>query len=116
MHCLWLINQRAKTYDSIIQGENFKVKRIEVKPGASLSLQKHKHRAEHWVVVKGVAEVTNGDQVMTINQNQSAYIPKGQIHRLSIPGSGLLEIIEVQTGTYLGEDDIDRIEDNYKRV
>jgi len=103
-------------FDTILQDENFKVKRIEVKPGASLSLQKHKHRAEHWVVVKGVAEVTNGDQVMIINQNQSIYIAKGQIHRLSNPGSGPLEVIEVQTGAYLGEDDIDRIEDNYKRV
>ncbi len=103
-------------YDSIDQGENFKVKRIQVKPGASLSLQMHHHRAEHWVVVKGVAEITNGDQVLTLNENQSTYIPQGQTHRLSNPGDGPLEIIEVQSGGYLGEDDIVRFEDIYKRV
>jgi mannose-1-phosphate guanylyltransferase/mannose-6-phosphate isomerase len=103
-------------YDSIDQGENFKVKRIQVKPGASLSLQKHQHRAEHWVVVKGIAEITNGDQVINLKENQSTYIPKGQNHRLANPGSGPLEIIEVQSGGYLGEDDIVRFEDIYKRV
>ncbi|MBU3549891.1 mannose-1-phosphate guanylyltransferase/mannose-6-phosphate isomerase [Polynucleobacter sp. MWH-Berg-3C6] len=102
-------------YDSIDQGENFKVKRIQVKPGASLSLQKHHHRAEHWVVVKGVAEITNGDQVITLKENQSTYIPKGQTHRLTNPGGTPLEIIEVQSGEYLGEDDIIRIEDTYGR-
>ena len=102
-------------YDSIDQGERFKVKRIQVKPGASLSLQMHQHRAEHWVVVKGVAEITNGDQVITLTDNQSTYIPQGQIHRLANPGKTPLEIIEVQSGSYLGEDDIVRIKDLYGR-
>ena len=102
-------------YDSIDQGDRFKVKRIQVKPGASLSLQMHHHRAEHWVVVKGIAEITNGDQVIRLNENQSTYIPKGQTHRLSNPGKESLEIIEVQSGDYLGEDDIVRLEDTYGR-
>ena len=102
-------------YDSIDEGESFKVKRILVKPGASLSLQKHHHRAEHWVVVKGVAEITNGEEVITLKENQSTYIPKGQTHRLANPGCDPLEIIEVQSGEYLGEDDIIRIEDTYGR-
>jgi mannose-1-phosphate guanylyltransferase/mannose-6-phosphate isomerase len=103
-------------YDSIDQGERFKVKRIQVKPGASLSLQMHQHRAEHWVVVKGVAEITNGDQVITLTENQSTYIPQGQMHRLANPGKTPLEIIEVQSGSYLGEDDIARFEDKYNRA
>jgi mannose-1-phosphate guanylyltransferase/mannose-6-phosphate isomerase len=102
-------------YDSVDEGERFKVKRIQVKPGASLSLQMHHHRAEHWIVVKGVAEITNGDQVITLTENQSTYIPQGQTHRLANPGSSTLEIIEVQSGSYLGEDDIVRFEDNYGR-
>lgn len=102
-------------YDSIDEGEHFKVKRIQVKPGASLSLQMHQHRAEHWVVVKGVAEITNGDQVITLTENQSTYIPQGQMHRLANPGKTPLEIIEVQSGSYLGEDDIVRIKDIYGR-
>ncbi|QWD91066.1 mannose-1-phosphate guanylyltransferase/mannose-6-phosphate isomerase [Polynucleobacter sp. MWH-Braz-FAM2G] len=102
-------------YDSVDEGERFKVKRIQVKPGASLSLQMHHHRAEHWIVVKGVAEITNGDQVITLKENQSTYIPQGQIHRLANPGSEPLEIIEVQSGSYLGEDDIVRFEDTYGR-
>ena len=102
-------------YDSVDEGERFKVKRIQVKPGASLSLQMHHHRAEHWVVVKGVAEITNGDQVITLKENQSTYIPQGQTHRLVNRGSEPLEIIEVQSGGYLGEDDIVRFEDNYGR-
>ena len=102
-------------YDSVDQGERFKVKRIQVKPGASLSLQMHHHRAEHWIVVKGVAEITNGDQVITLNENQSTYIPQGQTHRLANPGKTPLEIIEVQSGSYLGEDDIVRFEDTYGR-
>lgn len=103
-------------YDSVDEGERFKVKRIQVKPGASLSLQMHHHRAEHWIVVKGVAEITNGDQVITLTENQSTYIPQGQIHRLSNPGDTPLEIIEVQSGSYLGEDDIVRFEDTYGRT
>ena len=102
-------------YDSVDEGERFKVKRIQVKPGASLSLQMHHHRAEHWIVVKGVAEITNGDQVITLKENQSTYIPQGQTHRLANPGAEPLEIIEVQSGSYLGEDDIVRFEDTYGR-
>jgi mannose-1-phosphate guanylyltransferase/mannose-6-phosphate isomerase len=103
-------------YDSVDEGERFKVKRIQVKPGASLSLQKHNHRAEHWIVVKGTAEITNGDKVITLTENQSTYIPQGQTHRLANPGSIPLEIIEVQSGSYLGEDDIVRFEDSYGRI
>ena len=102
-------------YDSIDEGERFKVKRIQVNPGASLSLQMHHHRAEHWIVVKGVAEITNGDDVITLTENQSTYIPQGQTHRLANPGKTPLEIIEVQSGSYLGEDDIVRFEDTYGR-
>ncbi|MBT8579325.1 mannose-1-phosphate guanylyltransferase/mannose-6-phosphate isomerase [Polynucleobacter paneuropaeus] len=102
-------------YDSIEEGERFKVKRIQVKPGASLSLQMHHRRAEHWIVVKGTAEITNGEQVLILNENQSTYIPQGQTHRLANPGSEPLEIIEVQSGGYLGEDDIVRFEDIYGR-
>lgn len=103
-------------YDSIDEAERFKVKRIQVKPGASLSLQKHHHRAEHWIVVKGTAEVTCGDKVSLLTENQSTYIPLGELHRLKNPGSIPLEIIEVQSGSYLGEDDIVRFEDTYGRV
>ncbi len=102
-------------YDSVDSGERFQVKRIVVKPGSSLSLQMHHHRAEHWIVVSGTAEVTNGDKVMLLTENQSTYIPLGQIHRLSNPGKVPLEIIEVQSGSYLGEDDIVRLEDTYGR-
>ena len=102
-------------YDSIDEAERFKVKRIMVKPGASLSLQKHHHRAEHWIVVKGTAEITNGDKVMLLTENQSTYIPLGEVHRLANPGTIPLEIIEVQSGSYLGEDDIVRYEDTYGR-
>ena len=102
-------------YDSIDHGERFQVKRIMVKPGASLSLQMHHHRAEHWIVVSGTAEVTNGEQVILLSENQSTYIPLGQTHRLANPGKVPLEIIEVQSGSYLGEDDIVRFEDTYGR-
>jgi mannose-1-phosphate guanylyltransferase / mannose-6-phosphate isomerase len=103
-------------YDSIDSGPRHQVKRILVKPGASLSLQMHHHRAEHWIVVSGTAEVTNGDQVIMLSENQSTYIPLGQTHRLRNPGKVPLEIIEVQSGSYLGEDDIVRFEDTYGRV
>jgi mannose-1-phosphate guanylyltransferase/mannose-6-phosphate isomerase len=103
-------------YDCIDEAENFKVKRIKVNPGASLSLQKHLHRAEHWIVVKGTAEITTGKKVFILTENQSTYIPLGEVHRLSNPCSLPLEIIEVQSGTYLGEDDIIRFEDNYGRT
>ncbi len=102
-------------YDSIDTGERFQVKRIAVKPGASLSLQMHHHRAEHWIVVKGTAKVTNGDQVFLLEENQSTYIPVGAKHRLENPGKTDLEMIEVQSGNYLGEDDIVRFEDAYGR-
>ena len=102
-------------YDSIDEGERFKVKRIQVRPGASLSLQKHHHRAEHWVVVKGTAEIICGDKKLLLTENQSTYIPLGEVHRLANPGSIPLEIIEVQSGSYLGEDDILRYEDDYGR-
>ena len=102
-------------YDSIDSGSRFQVKRIMVEPGASLSLQMHHHRAEHWIVVSGTAEVTVGDQVMLLSENQSTYIPLGQIHRLANPGKVPLEIIEVQSGSYLGEDDIVRFQDTYGR-
>ena len=102
-------------YDSIDHGPRHQVKRIMVKPGASLSLQMHHHRAEHWIVVSGTAEVTNGDKVILLSENQSTYIPLGQTHRLTNPGKVPLEIIEVQSGSYLGEDDIVRFEDTYGR-
>ncbi|MEO5698203.1 MAG: cupin domain-containing protein, partial [Burkholderiaceae bacterium] len=103
-------------YDSIDSGARFQVKRIMVKPGARLSLQMHHHRAEHWIVVSGTAEVTNGDQVILLCENQSTYIPLGTTHRLANPGKVPLEIIEVQSGSYLGEDDIVRFEDTYGRT
>jgi mannose-1-phosphate guanylyltransferase/mannose-6-phosphate isomerase len=102
-------------YDSIDFGDRHQVKRICVKPGARLSLQKHHHRAEHWIVVCGTAEVTCDDKVMLLTENQSTYIPLGAVHRLANPGKVPLEIIEVQSGAYLGEDDIVRFEDNYGR-
>ena len=103
-------------YDSIDSGSRFQVKRIMVKPGATLSLQMHHHRAEHWIVVSGTAEVTNGENVILLTENQSTYIPLGTVHRLANPGKVPLEIIEVQSGSYLGEDDIVRFEDTYGRV
>ena len=103
-------------YDSIDESDRFKVKRIQVKPKASLSLQKHYHRAEHWIVVKGTAEITCGDKTILLTENQSTYIPLGEVHRLANPGNIPLEIIEVQSGSYLSEDDIVRIEDSYGRL
>ena len=104
------------SYDSIDSGERFQVKRIVVKPGGTLSLQKHYHRAEHWIVVKGTAKVTRGDKTFLLTENQSTYIPIGELHRLHNPGKTQLEMIEVQSGSYLGEDDIVRYEDSYGRV
>ena len=103
-------------YQSIDNGARYQVKRIVVKPGAALSLQKHFHRAEHWVVVKGVAEVTRGNEMVLVHENESIYLPIGTIHRMVNPGKIDLELIEVQTGSYLGEDDIIRIEDVYNRM
>jgi mannose-1-phosphate guanylyltransferase/mannose-6-phosphate isomerase len=102
-------------YQSLDQGERFQVKRIVVKPGGRLSLQKHNHRAEHWVVVRGMARVTIGEEVKDLHENESVYVPLGSLHRLQNPGKIPLELIEVQTGSYLGEDDIVRIEDDYSR-
>lgn len=102
-------------YVSIDRGDRYQVKRITVKPGGILSLQKHFHRAEHWVVVKGTAEVTRDDEVFTIHENESIYLPIGCVHRMANPGKIMLELIEVQVGSYLGEDDIVRFEDAYKR-
>ncbi|WP_058833875.1 mannose-1-phosphate guanylyltransferase/mannose-6-phosphate isomerase [Luteimonas abyssi] len=103
-------------YDSIDNGARFQVKRITVKPGATLSLQMHHHRAEHWIVVSGTAEVTRSDEVILLTENQSTYIPLGVTHRLRNPGKLPLELIEVQSGSYLGEDDIVRFEDAYGRT
>tara|TARA_R110000850_G_scaffold161802_1_gene286407 strand:- start:2828 stop:4252 length:1425 start_codon:yes stop_codon:yes gene_type:complete len=103
-------------YDSVDSGERFQVKRITVKPGAKLSVQMHHHRAEHWIVVSGTAKVTNGDKQILLTENQSTYIPVGVVHALENPGKVDLELIEVQSGSYLGEDDIVRFEDRYGRV
>ena len=97
-------------------GERHQVKRITVKPGAKLSLQMHHHRAEHWIVVSGIALVTKGEKTLTLTENQSTYIPLGVKHRLENPGTTNLELIEVQSGSYLGEDDIVRFEDAYGRA
>ena len=102
-------------FDSIDHGEGFQVKRLFINPGAKLSLQKHQMRAEHWVVVKGIALVTCGEKKYKLTENQSTYIPKGEIHRLENREKNPLEIIEIQTGNYLGEDDIIRLEDDYER-
>jgi mannose-1-phosphate guanylyltransferase/mannose-6-phosphate isomerase len=103
-------------YDSIDAGERYQVKRITVNPGAKLSVQKHHHRAEHWTVVRGSALVTRGAETILLSENQSTYIPLGEIHALENPGKIPLELIEVQSGSYLGEDDIVRFEDKYGRV
>ncbi|AOE68698.1 mannose-1-phosphate guanylyltransferase/mannose-6-phosphate isomerase [Pseudomonas fluorescens] len=103
-------------YDSIDNGHRYQVKRITVKPGAKLSVQMHHHRAEHWIVVSGTAKVTNGEQTYLVSENQSTYIPIGQVHALENPGVIALELIEVQSGSYLGEDDIVRFEDKYGRA
>ena len=103
-------------YLVIDQGNRYKVKSIEVKPGASLSLQMHHHRAEHWVVVEGTAMIQVGDKEEIVHENQSTYIPLGSKHRLSNPGKIPLRIIEVQSGSYLEEDDIERFEDDYGRT
>lgn len=103
-------------YQTLDLGENFQVKHLMVKPGAGLSLQSHRHRAEHWVVVSGTARVTRGEEVLTLDENQSTYLPAGTVHSLENPGETPLRVIEVQTGSYLGEDDIVRYEDRYGRT
>jgi mannose-1-phosphate guanylyltransferase/mannose-6-phosphate isomerase len=103
------------SYQAVDLGERFQVKRLIVRPGAALSLQKHMHRAEHWVVVRGTAAVTIDGNERLVHENESTYIPLGAVHRLANPGKIPLELIEVQTGSYLGEDDIIRLEDVYGR-
>ena len=103
-------------YDSIDKGEGYQVKRITVKPGAKLSVQKHHQRAEHWIVVSGTAKVTKGDNTFMLSENESTYIPLGTIHSLENPGEDDLQLIEIQSGSYLGEDDIVRYQDKYGRV
>jgi mannose-1-phosphate guanylyltransferase/mannose-6-phosphate isomerase len=103
------------SYDSVENGERYQVKRLTVKPGASMSLQMHHHRAEHWIVVSGTARITRNDEVFLLEENQSTYIPIGAKHRIENPGKITLHIIEVQSGSYLGEDDIVRFEDRYGR-
>ena len=103
-------------YQDVDLAARYRVKRIVVKPGSTLSLQKHFHRSEHWVVVQGTAEVTVHDQVRTVHENKSIYIPIGSVHRLGNPGKIPLELIEVQVGSYVGEDDIVRLDDVYGRV
>lgn len=109
------VNRPWGAYEGVDAGERFQVKRITVNAGASLSLQKHHHRAEHWVVVRGTAKVTCGEKTLLLSENQSTYIPLGETHRLENPGQIPLEIIEVQSGSYLGEDDIVRLDDAYGR-
>jgi mannose-1-phosphate guanylyltransferase len=103
-------------YDSVDNGERFQVKRITVNPGAKLSVQMHHHRAEHWIIVSGTAKVTLDDETVLLSENQSTYIPIGVVHALENPGKLPLEMIEVQSGSYLGEDDIVRFEDRYGRA
>ena len=103
------------SYETIIRKEKYQVKLINVKPKASLSLQFHRYRSEHWVVLEGKAEVTANEDIFTLAQNESTYIPLGAVHRLRNPGSSMLQLIEVQVGDYLGEDDIVRLEDQYGR-
>ncbi|MBL8394287.1 MAG: mannose-1-phosphate guanylyltransferase/mannose-6-phosphate isomerase [Candidatus Accumulibacter sp.] len=110
-----IVHRPWGSYEGVAHGPRYQVKRILVKPGASLSLQKHHHRAEHWVVVKGTAAVVRGDESLLLSENQSTYIPLGVVHRLENPGKIDLEMVEVQSGSYLGEDDIVRLEDSYGR-
>lgn len=104
------------SYDKVDEGARYLVKRITVKPGGKLSVQKHFHRAEHWVVVRGTAKVTKGEEVLELSENQSIYLPLGVVHALENNGETPLELIEVQTGDYLAEDDILRLEDRYGRT
>jgi mannose-6-phosphate isomerase-like protein (cupin superfamily) len=104
------------TYESVARGARFQVKHIIVDPGERLSLQAHAHRSEHWIVVQGTAEVTIGDRVSILQENESTFIPAGTRHRLANPGKAPLQLVEIQCGSYLGEDDIERFEDEYGRV
>ena len=109
------INRPWGSFETVDEGDRFQVKRLTINPGEALSLQMHHHRAEHWVVVKGTAKVTRGKEVFLLTENQSAYVPVGVEHRLENPGTLPLEVVEVQTGSYLEEDDIVRFEDRYRR-
>ena len=111
-----VVNRPWGNYQAIEQAERYQVKRIVVKQGEQLSLQMHHHRAEHWIIVKGTAKVTCGEKVFLLSENESTFIPIGEKHRLESPGQILLEMIEVQSGSYLGEDDIVRFEDVYGRA
>jgi mannose-1-phosphate guanylyltransferase/mannose-6-phosphate isomerase len=111
-----IVHRPWGSYEGVAQGPRYQVKRIIVKPGRSLSLQKHFHRAEHWVVVKGTARITRGEEVLVLSENESTYIPLGAVHRLENPGKMDLEVVEIQSGSYLGEDDIVRLEDTYGRA
>ena len=104
------------SFSVLLEAERFKIKELVVKPGAKLSLQKHDHRSEHWVVVQGAALITRGDEESLLSEDESTYIPIGMVHRLENPGTVELRVIEVQLGDYLGEDDITRLEDSYDRV
>ena len=104
------------TYEVLTESDGYKVKRITVVPGGRLSLQSHQHRAEHWVVVNGTAKVEIDEEVLILSENESSYIPIGAVHRLSNPGEKPLKLVEVQSGSYLGEDDIIRLKDNYGRI
>jgi mannose-1-phosphate guanylyltransferase/mannose-6-phosphate isomerase len=104
------------TYESVHRGERHQVKHIVVRPGQKLSLQRHQHRAEHWVVVRGTARVVRGDETLTLTENMGLFVAQGQVHRLENPGTEPLHVIEVQVGDYLGEDDIERLEDSYGRA
>ena len=115
VHAHLTVERPWGSYTRLREQEGFQVKRIVVKPGASLSLQKHHHRSEHWVIVRGVGRITNGEDVFELGHSGHTYIPKGAVHRLENPGTELLELIEVQLGEYLGEDDIVRLEDRYGR-
>ena len=110
-----IVHRPWGSYEGLAHAPRYQVKRILVKPGASLSLQKHHHRAEHWVVVKGTAKIVRGEETLLLSENQSTYIPLGVVHRLENPGCIDLEMVEIQSGSYLGEDDIVRLEDNYGR-
>ena len=118
--CEWELHREVHRpwgkYDSVDQGARHQVKRITVKPGAKLSVQMHHHRAEHWVVVTGSAKVTRGEETFLLSENESTYIPIGVVHALENPGKEPLEIIEIQSGAYLGEDDIVRFSDVYGRA
>lgn len=111
-----MVHRPWGNYESLDQGERYQVKRLTLQPGRQLSLQRHRHRAEHWVVVRGTATVTRGEDLLTLHANESVYIPQGTVHRLANSHDQLLEVIEVQTGSYLGEDDIERLDDDFGRA